>query len=76
MEADIDSPENAPNPAQIRMIYTNWRGETDLRRITPQRLYWGEVEWHPGPQWLLEALDLDKGETRTFALRHCTFLSS
>lgn len=52
----------------VRIDYTNWRGERGWRNILPLRLYFGEVSWHPGPQWLLQAIDLDKGQERTFAM--------
>ncbi len=52
--------------------YTNWRGEFSLRRIEPRRVYFGSTEHHPEPQWLLEAMDLDKGEWRTFAMKDIT----
>jgi predicted DNA-binding transcriptional regulator YafY len=51
--------------------YTNWRGERRQRRIKPVRFYFGEVSWHPGPQWLVDAIDLDRtgdDRLRTFAL--------
>jgi len=51
--------------------YTNWRGERRQRRIKPIRFYFGEVSWHPGPQWLVDAVDLERTEddrVRTFAL--------
>ncbi len=39
------------------------------RTVRPIRFYFGACEpWHPTPQWLMEAVDLEKGETRTFAL--------
>jgi formamidopyrimidine-DNA glycosylase len=53
--------------AQI-IRYTNYRLETSLRRVLPQRSYYGSTSWHPQKQWLLDAFDLDKGEIRTFAL--------
>lgn len=48
--------------------YRNYRGEVATRRIIPLRIYWGSNEWHPEPQWLIEAHDLDKKAIRTFAL--------
>lgn len=50
------------------ITYTNHRGETTTRQITPYRLIFGKNKWHPTPQWLLEALDVGKEEVRTFAL--------
>lgn len=49
--------------------YTNYRGETADRRIVPIRIRFGSTEWHPEPQWLLEAFDLDRGANRAFAMR-------
>lgn len=58
------------NPAQaIRIVYTNYRGETSLREIVPQRVWYGATDWHPEEQWMLDAVDLDKGAARSFALR-------
>ncbi len=57
------------SPRQIVEIdYTNWRGERGLRRIVPMSIEWANNEWHPETQWLLEALDVDKRQSRTFAL--------
>jgi predicted DNA-binding transcriptional regulator YafY len=48
--------------------YTNYRGETADRRIIPIRIRFGSTKWHPEPQWLLEAFDVDRGADRAFAL--------
>lgn len=53
----------------ITLTYTNHRGETAQRTIIPKRLWFGSSEWHPEPQWLLTALDVDKDEYRHFALK-------
>lgn len=52
----------------VKVQYTNWRGETAIRNILPVSLRFGSTEWHPEPQWLLLAKDVDKGEDREFAL--------
>lgn len=49
--------------------YRNWRGEVATRRAIPQHVYFGATEWHPEPQWLMRAFDVDKGEVRDFAMR-------
>lgn len=49
--------------------YTNHRGETAERSIVPRRVVWGSTEWHPEPQWLLWAFDLDREAERAFPLR-------
>lgn len=51
-----------------RIIYTNYRGETAERSITPKRVWYGISDWHPEPQWFLTAFDHDKNADRDFAL--------
>ena len=56
----------------IEFDYVNYRGEKSHRRVLFQRItYWGN-EWHRDPQWLMVALDLDKGVTREFAMKDMT----
>ncbi|MGE0190448.1 MAG: hypothetical protein AB7T63_00255 [Planctomycetota bacterium] len=50
------------------VIYKNWRGETSIRRIKPHGIWFGTTQWHPHPQWLLNAFDLEKQAERSFAL--------
>lgn len=52
----------------VEIDYTNWRGERSKRRIVPMSIAWENNEWHPETQWILEALDVDKRESRSFAL--------
>lgn len=52
----------------IKIVYTNYRGETASRHVVPQRVWFGATDWHPEEQWLLDAIDLDKGAERSFAL--------
>jgi predicted DNA-binding transcriptional regulator YafY len=49
--------------------YTNWKDETSIRHIQPIALVFRSTEWHTEEQWLLEAMDLDKGEVRFFAMK-------
>lgn len=53
----------------IRIIYTNWRGETAERSIEPIKIWFGSTEWHKEKQWLLKATDLEKIAERDFALK-------
>lgn len=53
---------------EIVVRYTNWRGETADRRIRPYAVSFIGTNWHPEPQWILEAEDLDKRELRQFAM--------
>lgn len=52
----------------VAVPYTNDKGDRAVRRIVPERLYFGSTELHPEPQWILEAWDLDKHAIRPFAL--------
>lgn len=58
-----------PESRPITLTYTNWKGETAQRTIIPRHIWWGSTEWHPEPQWLLTAFDVDKGSERDFALK-------
>jgi len=53
----------------LQFDYTNWKGETSTRKAFIYGVEWGSNEWHKEEQWLLHALDEDKGETRYFAMR-------
>ena len=53
----------------VVILYTNYRGETSHRRIIPRGVRFASSEWHPGEQWLLDALDVDKMAERSFALK-------
>jgi hypothetical protein len=50
--------------------YTNHRGKRAWRRIVPlhEPLSFENNEWHPQSQWIMNAIDLDKHEIRSFAL--------
>ena len=54
---------------EIKILYTNWRGETSVRRILPKELVFKSTEWHKEEQWLLVAHDLDKDAERMFACK-------
>lgn len=53
----------------IKILYTNWKGETAIRHIVPIRLEYLANEWHPEEQWCLIAFDLDKQAERSFACK-------
>lgn len=53
----------------VMIDYTNWRGERGLRRVRPVTIYWGNTQYHPEFGWLLIALDVLKGERRTFSMK-------
>lgn len=52
--------------------YINYRGEKSHRRVTQISHRYGVSHWHPEPQWLMMALDHEKGEAREFAVRDMT----
>lgn len=66
---DATQTEATPEAEPLVFMYTNWRGESGLRRAHPRRVYWGSTDWHPAPQWLMEALDADKQAVRVFAMQ-------
>ena len=57
------------NNKEVRVVYTNWRGETAERVIQPIEIYWGKTEWHPEEQWLLKVWDVDRAAERCYAMK-------
>jgi predicted DNA-binding transcriptional regulator YafY len=53
----------------VTIEYTNHRGDRLTRRIIPERVWFGATDWHPEPQWLLDAYDFDRRVDRSFAMR-------
>lgn len=53
---------------EVDIDYTNWRGERAIRRIIPIDLHFDANQWHPEPQWLLLAYDVEKDADREFAM--------
>lgn len=66
-----DSPQvdDHPDPHRVVIDYTNYRLERSKRTIVPILLWWGSTEWHPEPQHLLRAWDVEKRSKRDFAMR-------
>lgn len=57
--------------SDLRFTYRNWRGEIRERHALPLTVWFGSTEYHPDPQWLMAAIDLERpdGQTRDFAMR-------
>lgn len=54
---------------EVLIDYTNYRGERGVRRIRPLSVRFENNEWHHDTQWLLRAVDIEKGATRDFAMK-------
>lgn len=59
----------APQQYTVGFHYKNYRGEAGYRKVIPIHIVFGANEWHPEPQWLLYALDLEKNAPRFFAMK-------
>lgn len=56
------------SPYEVIIDYTNWRGERAERRVLPVKMRFGVSKYHSdGPQWFLDAMDLDRSVKRAFA---------
>lgn len=66
--ADTPQPAGPVAGEVVRIDYVNHRGERAIRTVIPECCYLGEVTWHPGMQWILDAFDVDKGAIRSFAI--------
>jgi hypothetical protein len=67
-EAGVAFLARMKEPTTFRFVYRNHRGEIAERRVIPDAVRFGTTEWHPTPQWLLRAYDLDKQALREFAM--------
>jgi hypothetical protein len=67
--SETESRQIDDNGKAVHVVYTNYRGETAVRKIVPERIWFGSTEWHPKDQWLLDALDVEKQAKRSFALK-------
>lgn len=55
-------------PARLSFTYTNHAGDTAQRTVINPTIYHGSTDYHPEPQWLLRAYDVDKRGERIFAI--------
>lgn len=51
-----------------RVMYTNYKGETRPRNITPINFWYGHTEYHKDDQWFIKALDNEKNQVRDFTV--------
>jgi predicted DNA-binding transcriptional regulator YafY len=54
---------------EVTFTYKNYRGETSVRLVRPVMVSFGTTGFHPEPQWLLHAWDVNKDAERTFAMK-------
>lgn len=71
----VGEQEPVADSPTVVMGYTNWRGEYAEREIVPMRPWFGSTDWHPEPQWLLKAWDVQKDAERDFAIKDIGFAS-
>lgn len=62
-----------PDSDPIEFTYKNYRGEVSRRRVRPLSIRVGSSEYHPEPQLLMLAYDLDKEAEREFAVKDMDF---
>lgn len=55
----------------VKIDYTNFRGERKTYTILPKpgSLRFASNAWHPEPQWIIEAADLERDVERHFAVK-------
>jgi len=62
---EIEIPDAEPT---MQFTYKNHRGDIALRTVTSVTVFHGTTEYYPEPQWLMRAMDQDRGEERVFAM--------
>lgn len=53
----------------VEIDYTNYEGKRALRRILPIEIVFDQNPYHPGLQWFVRALDVERNVERCFALK-------
>lgn len=53
----------------IVFTYTNWKGETSVRKAIVSDFSFGSNEYHKEPQFMILAFDVEKSAYRTFATK-------
>lgn len=63
----VETVESTQTP-EMTFLYTNYKGETDLRTVVTPSITYGVSEYHNDgePCWLLVAFDTKKGDWRSF----------
>jgi hypothetical protein len=57
----------------LEFTYCNYRGEWSRRKVVPRLMTFKSTEFHPEPQWLLQAFDVDRDGVRDFAMKDMYF---
>ena len=54
----------------IKVKYKNWQGEVGVRTIIPEKVWYGNTDYHKEDQWLMDVWDVDKDAERTYAMMY------
>ena len=57
---------------KLEFDYVNWKGEQSHRKVEVLDFFYGSNAYHREEQWLLYAIDLEKGAYRMFAMKDMT----
>lgn len=64
----MDRPVDNEPSRMVKFVYRNWKGEIKEYHVLPEKFEYGRDTYHNRPQWLLHAVDVERGVRRTFAL--------
>jgi predicted DNA-binding transcriptional regulator YafY len=53
----------------LEFDYVNYKGVESHRIVLVYEIYYGGNQYHPDLQWFMKALDINKKETRDFAMK-------
>jgi hypothetical protein len=48
--------------------YKNYKDEVSMRKVIPEKVWFGHTEYHMDDQWILKAFDIEKQVDRNFAI--------
>jgi len=53
----------------LTFVYKNWKNETNIRSVIPEKMWYGSTDFHKEEQWFLKAFDIEKSADRDFAVK-------
>jgi hypothetical protein len=60
MTEPLSIPVHAGAAEAIRVLYTNWKGETEVRLLFPEGIVLTDnPPYHTQKEWMLQAFDMD-----------------
>jgi hypothetical protein len=61
--------DEMPRDQIVHLAFVDLHGHREVRRVVPDRIWFGKTDWVKDPQWLLDAYDVDRCTLRTYPMQ-------